>query len=187
MLPLVSKSTRFFSSASRLLQFSNRSMDNYARMEASDAAAATASIIFYDVGYLLIAISFLFIFPLRTEPEMRGNTADLVPDLEAVTARFQVHTMIPMRRIDSLATPGIAPTPATARIPPPPATRQCCSFPDPRWRGPCLQMSPQWAFPAFPATARPALMDHMVPPGHMVPEFPCRFTGRALHIAPAQG
>jgi len=33
--------------ASRLLQFSNRSMDNYARMAASDSAAATASIIFY--------------------------------------------------------------------------------------------------------------------------------------------
>ncbi|KAJ7502791.1 hypothetical protein B0H11DRAFT_1986372 [Mycena galericulata] len=33
--------------ASRLLQFSNRSMDQYARMEASEAAAATASIIFY--------------------------------------------------------------------------------------------------------------------------------------------
>jgi len=33
--------------ASRLLQFSNRSMDNYARMQASEAAAATASIIFY--------------------------------------------------------------------------------------------------------------------------------------------
>ncbi|KAJ7755715.1 hypothetical protein DFH07DRAFT_821558 [Mycena maculata] len=33
--------------ASRLLQFSNRSMDSYARVEASEAAAATASIIFY--------------------------------------------------------------------------------------------------------------------------------------------
>jgi len=33
--------------ASRLLQFSNRSMDNYARTAASESAAATASIIFY--------------------------------------------------------------------------------------------------------------------------------------------
>ncbi|KAJ6603114.1 hypothetical protein B0H10DRAFT_2079399 [Mycena sp. CBHHK59/15] len=33
--------------ASRLLQFANRSMDNYARMAGSESAAATASIIFY--------------------------------------------------------------------------------------------------------------------------------------------
>ncbi|KAJ7675113.1 hypothetical protein B0H17DRAFT_1081840 [Mycena rosella] len=42
---LVSRSRKV--GPSRLLQFSNRSMDNYARMAASDSAAATASIIFY--------------------------------------------------------------------------------------------------------------------------------------------
>ncbi|KAJ7928605.1 hypothetical protein B0H13DRAFT_2248412 [Mycena leptocephala] len=40
--------------ASRLLQFSNRSMDHYARTAASEAAAATASIIFHHVRLFLL-------------------------------------------------------------------------------------------------------------------------------------
>lgn len=35
--------------ASRLLQYSSRPMDNYARLAASEAAAHTASYIFYQV------------------------------------------------------------------------------------------------------------------------------------------
>ena len=36
--------------ATRLMQHIGRSMDSYGRMEATDAAAATASIIFSQVG-----------------------------------------------------------------------------------------------------------------------------------------
>ena len=37
--------------AARLLQFSSRPVDNYARLAASEAAAHTASYIFYQVRY----------------------------------------------------------------------------------------------------------------------------------------
>jgi len=42
--------TKRLSSASRLLSHAGRQMDPYASMGASEAAAATASLIFYQVG-----------------------------------------------------------------------------------------------------------------------------------------